>query len=136
MNAERLLKLADGLERVPRKAFDFNRFVSRRSLRPSPKKNTFDCGFVGCAIGWTPVIFPRSGFKIKNAQPCYEDRTGFAAICRFFGLDLREAGNLFVPDPIKGEDSMTPKQVAKRIRKFVREKRKEEIERGSRRDGN
>ena len=87
----------------------------------SPKK-TFDCGFKGCAIGWAPVFFPRSGFRMVDFIPYYKGRTDTDAIEDFFDIDYDGATDLFVlPHSYKnGVPHTTPKMVARAIRKFVK----------------
>ena len=123
MNVKRLLKLADGLEKVPKEVFDYDRWVSITSKLSSPKKTTFDCGFKGCAIGWAPVFFPKSGFKIVNFVPYYKGETDVDAIQDFFDITYEEVYDLFVfPHSYKNEvPHTTPKMVARAIRKFVKE---------------
>ena len=50
----RLNKLADFLQKLPRTHFDFSRVCDL--IKPS---KTNQCGTVGCAMGWTPTVFPR-----------------------------------------------------------------------------
>lgn len=63
MNADRLNKLADFLDTLNEQQFNFE-IVAKRVC----KSDTITCGTVGCAIGFTPHVFPE---LVK-----YEDREG------------------------------------------------------------
>lgn len=116
----RLLKLADFLDKLPRKSFNFAKFAEQT-----------DCGTVACALGWCPVLFKRLGVKYFQIGPMtnvstvsikkgYDERFGFAVGEVLFGLTRHQSYLLF--DPISsglGQDA-TPKQVAKRIRTFIK----------------
>lgn len=122
INAERLLKLADYLETVPRDHFNMSKWSEDK---PS------GCGFSGCAIGWAAhgKLFP--GLSLvrvrkpvtQNFHPRYVKRgrvrgtTGFRGVGVCFSISAWQASRLFTEDRI----SKTPKQVAKRIRQFVRD---------------
>jgi hypothetical protein len=111
MNAERLLKLADFLETVPPHSFDMKEWI------------TFtECGFAGCAIGWTPKAIPGEGFILKHHMadeyyPYYNGKERWRAVEEFFELEELEAEHLFMNS--KYEESPTPNEVAARIREFV-----------------
>lgn len=53
MNITRLNKLADYLDTLNIEQFNFD-FVAKKV----DKTDTITCGTVGCAIGFTPVVFP------------------------------------------------------------------------------
>lgn len=140
----RLLKLADFLEKLPRKKFNFNAVV----LGDDRPNKTLSCGSQACAIGWCPVVFPRLSEYYNGKHPAWRNRTIFVrskkdpAIEDFegvgqelFGLTYQESCALFDPGyggynarPDLGlkqtKADSTPKAVAKNIRLFV--KRKEE----------
>jgi len=118
---KRLLKLCDFLEQLPRKDFDFGLVAEHKS-----------CGTVGCAIGWTPEVFPR---LVRWTRPRHnlmnvalKDRrvSGYVRVARsLFGLTYRDAHSLFTPHSyVVALDQLpyraTPKQVARRIRKFLK----------------
>ncbi len=133
-NKERLLKLADFLEtRAKPSRFDIsviaiaNEDVSEAELiRP---KEGF-CGTAACAIGHCPVAFPHvfkysryaGSILVVNKNTIQED---FEAVEDYFGIDDYESDLLFGPyaydEEIRkaGVRTVTPKRVAKRIRKFV-----------------
>jgi hypothetical protein len=119
----RLLKLADFLEtKVPRKQFNMDVWKFEDA-----------CGTVGCALGWGCSIpsFRKAGLKLVwdsehiSAHVKYGDeRIGEDAAEDFFHIELKEAEDLFLDLYGDKSPNETPKQVAKRIRKFVKEKQK------------
>jgi hypothetical protein len=121
--AKRLLKLADFLEDIPRKHFDMGQYASK-----DPNgKGKFKCGTTACALGWATQIpaFRKLGFKMNSkGHPVFADQDGNRFFCleageEFFAIDSYETSKLFSGDD---EAYATPKQVAKGIRKFVKEK--------------
>lgn len=137
MNSERLLKLASELERCSRgnvltipgdgKA-DFDlAVVAIGTIRGDKPYQEYRCGSACCAMGfagvhpwfqkrglrWSPV--PKNGSNTPfTINGCVAG--GFAnAGAKFFGIDFEDAANLFTV----GDNSETPKQYARRIRKFV-----------------
>lgn len=127
----RLLKLADFLDNLPRKKFFFGDVV-----------NEFDeknhCGSVCCAVGWCPTVFPRhwkwTGDTFDDYYVGLKESTTFwdEDAAEFFGIDINEACGLFYPGSTRPwarntmlADEATPKQVAKSIRQFVKWKEKE-----------
>lgn len=145
VHKKRLLKLADFLDKLPRKKFNFTEVVSGKE---TPNK-TLTCGSQACAIGWCPVVFPRlteyhatlgwpitssflvvkmKGWNFSGGSISSIEQVGRA----LFGLSSPEAYALFVPSrgewqcvearrlglkPLGGE--ATPKQVAWNMRKLV-----------------
>ncbi len=117
----RLLKLADYLDTVRPEDFDMG-FWAKRSNREA------ECATTACAFGWAPNIWPRFLCLVEPYRSFSRRRgsvlhiaTGlrdFEAAQEFFGLSGGEACNLFDPPP--GFEKETPKQVASRLRKFVR----------------
>lgn len=132
----RLLKLADFLDKLPRKKFDYSTVVNGTDI---PRK-TLDCGSMSCAIGWCPVVFPKlvrydKGFFGKNLVRPIGGPGDFMASSRaLFGLGVEETSGLFQPrdQHLIGEKNLpnaaTPKQVAKLIRRFVARKLKEKAQ--------
>ena len=113
MRTGRLLKLATFLEILPREKFNFNCVIKRK-----PGK---ECGSVGCAIGWTPEVFPR---LVKWNDPKL-NMAGYKELAtELFDICYDNATYLFAPgDPCVGQlpVTATPKMVAKHIRKFVKD---------------
>lgn len=129
---KRMLKLAAFLRELPRKQFKFSEIVKK-----GPK-----CGTVGCAMGWTPVLFPhlvkaeleedledgtkRFDVKTKNSY-------GYTNVAREI-FDIQDEGDLVFDDEggayelftpghtvcgIYLDYRATPKQVARRLEKYV-----------------
>lgn len=131
-HAKRLLKLADHLDTLPRKEFDFGTWSQVQS-----------CGTTACALGHacTMPAFRRLGAKLvldwvesedsKFLRPTLsgqEDEAGVYEVSNtLFGLNYDEVERLFYPGNAfhgysgLGENA-TPKQVARHIRKFVKER--------------
>lgn len=132
MNKERLLTLANFLETVPELAFNMRKWEASPATKPEGSTQG-ECGFAGCAIGWaahaqlypglTLVSWP--GYEYLEAVvPSFEGELNWLAIDRLFGFapvdhDAREneGERLFLRRSYLSDP--TPKQVAKRIRKFV-----------------
>lgn len=125
INAKRLLKLADYLETVPRKAFNIESWMSRSANKPEGK-NPGECGFAGCAVGWAAHAKLFRGFRMNGGFPIYKDTFSWPAVGVVFGLGLcsplpsDDAAHLFSSYTYP-QGKATPKQVAIRIRKFVRD---------------
>ena len=134
MYTKRLLKLADFLDTLPTKRFDFDQWAN------GPMN---ECDSVGCALGWSTTIptFKKLGFKLVEYNlggiltPEYKNETGPYAAAKLFGITNNEAYHLFVPYENlisfgtgkvirKGlTANATAKQVAKHIRSFIEWKR-------------
>jgi hypothetical protein len=134
-----LLKLAEHLEngKLGHKKFHFNRWNVSKDFGGTPYK----CGYMGCAIGECPVLFPRQwkfdwlGYPVlrTTSDPKTDcERAEYFVMptseaAAFFGLEDRgEVEALFLPEKYRPwapkkelQDSTTKKQVAKSIRKFV-----------------
>ncbi len=139
--AKRLLKLADFLEALPRKRFNFASYVGDDWAG----KQDLSCGTTACALGWAASMpeFRRLGLRFKGT-PAYDD-DGHAitadggvglvddeyadeeeASAIVFGLTDDQHAELFIPENEFGPSSnlpkeATPKQVAKNIRAKVKE---------------
>lgn len=139
MNKERLLKLAEELERCSRGhvltvpndgklSFDMNT-VMRKLEDHEPLYTTEfrGCGAAACAMGFAGLHpwFRKRGLKYNEATGAFgvEGLDYDEAATRFFDLpNTVAADNLFLPLVVDGAVvKETPKQVAKRIRKFVAE---------------
>lgn len=109
----RLMKLSNFLATLPPEKFNY------RSVSNS-------CGTVACAMGWTPVVFPKLiTFKYLKSQRGEWTGILFRA-AKMFNITRQEAQYLFNPwersNPLTG--GATPYQVAKHIAKFVEAKKK------------
>lgn len=130
MNAKRLLKLADFLNVLPKEKFNYGVVVMGDDL---PRK-TFDCGSVACAMGWTPVVFPRLAKYVKHengdveialctsryAQSYPEVAEELFDIPSHIAVGLFAAGNQHVVHEESLDFDASPKQVASLIRRFVK----------------
>lgn len=117
---QRLLKLAAFLEELPRKRFDYDQWVGF-SWKGNP---ALSCGTTACAMGWATTIpaFRRLGLRLSDDGYPINVRTGetfaVSVAADLFGVDDSDAHFLFVPASFK-ERRATPKQVARKIRRFV-----------------
>lgn len=121
MHEERLLKLAEMLEtKVERKAFDIYLYYE--------EAEEFKCGYAGCALGYAMMDpwFRRRGLvtdghsRAPGPMNNKTGSTGFQAAMEFFAINGDEVYELFSYSGYSIENP-TPKQVAKKIRKFVKE---------------
>lgn len=125
---DRLLKLANFLETLHPKKFDLSVFVIEPASKISKEYATNKvkpCGTAACAIGWCPVVFPRSCYYNTNDDIVLKKNPkfsnfGFAEI--FFNLTENESRRLFSSCEYYNFNNITPKRVAKRIRKLVKDK--------------
>ena len=101
MNKERLLKLADFLQELPKDKFDFTSVVEEYD-----REN--ECGTLCCAIGWTPAVFPDlvkwlvPRNRLIRAVEIADDRghavTGYVAVAsELFTIPQTHARVLFTP---------------------------------------
>lgn len=121
----RLKKLIAFLRELPRRKFDFTQEVSKT------KSNGHTCATVACAIGWTPVVFPRyvkwkfsddeyhwfSGFMLRGELADY-----FDVAYELFGVpymhDIFYPGNQRNAGVRECGYNATPKQVAKMLEEY------------------
>lgn len=129
-HVQRLLKLADFLDTLPREKFDFSVItcVDGLPLLDALKAGKKRCGTVACAVGWMPAVFPRA-FKWTDCgavlpRSSQADGMNLDAAGRFFGLDYADTVGLFSPEDSGLGYSATPKQVARHIRRFVTAKQR------------
>ncbi len=139
VRVDRLRKLADFLDKLPRSHFNFG--TVRDAVGESPENQ---CGTVGCAIGWCPDALPgtcrvvRSEFggelgrmdvvaKGHRQVGVWSDRMQHAVTgAALFGISEDHAYMLFTPDepsPANQRSELgrhaSPKAVAKRIRTYA-----------------
>ena len=136
MNEKRLLKLADHLETIKRKG---KSIFHNDKDSPVTVMNKGECGFnmdtwfdwdyegcgtTACALGHACSIpsFRKAGLRMRSDPvdenyyyPDFNGMEGLEAASEFFDIDFEGACSLFYS---RGPE--TPKQVAKRIRKFVK----------------
>lgn len=140
----RLLKLADFLDKLPRKRFDYSHWAGK----DWGGKSDLSCGTTACALGWATTIpsLRKAGLRLAVniifgvPAVCLKRHldnrywvsldTSAEAAREVFGLDYKEFETLFVPRQCEDDDftpnplvsNATPKQVANHIRKFVAKK--------------
>lgn len=130
-------KLANFLSKLPKKHFDLEHVIllrnqgNKEDLEEIGK--TFEakqCGSVGCAMGWTPSVFPKDfswhidtweedGEQYHEAELVdvdgnHEEYDDMAM--DFFGITRKEAYYLFNPEYYK---DTSKEQVVKRMKKFA-----------------
>lgn len=123
MNTQRLQKLADFLRKLPPERFHFGKVVIHET----------SCGTIGCAMGWTPAVFPElvEWSKGKGTYPLtycpnggpvdYDDLAS-----TIFDIDRDDAFCLFTPEHQNELDmddlpvNATPSQVADLIEEYIR----------------
>lgn len=139
----RLLKLADFLDALPRKRFNYEVWVGQ-DWQGAPD---LSCGTTACALGWAATMpeFRRLGLKLDRSDrdpasgfiaPWMSGGTvklptgevGEEAAAEVFGLTFDEACYLFDPStdlyyaesaPLSPDEHATAKRVARHIRQFV-----------------
>lgn len=148
----RLLKLAAFLMKLPKAKFDFASVIYQggKPMMEALKLGAHRCGTTACGIGWMPAVFPRD-LRWNNARHAdnvlfrkgFPTLTNFNVAEKYFGLTAGEAEFLFSPDAsyyvgceengISGayrksplDADATAKDLARHIRKFVKEKQKEQ----------
>lgn len=133
MNSSRLLEAADYLDTVPRQRFCMTTWADGdfcgKQDEPNHKKH--ECQTSACAMGWltTDPRFKRIGLKLgldnfRSKTPVLGRLKGIDAACKLFGINTSQAWWLFDandPDTEASRENETPKQVARRIRKFVKD---------------
>lgn len=122
----RLLKLASFLRTLPRKRFDYTTWVGE----DWQGAQDLSCGTTACALGWAATMpaFRRLGVRLKKrawggGQVALRGlhRGSIEVAMYIFALDHHEAHHLFTPEGKEG-DGTTPKQVAKKIERFVKQR--------------
>lgn len=114
-----LTELAEGLSRVPAEKFQM-KFWGIGCLDTSTEE--FNCGFVGCAIGWAPKLVKGWSLEVMKLPetgelvPDLNNRMGFEAISVYFDISVDDAYGLFSD----GKDD-SPTAVADRIKTYLGE---------------
>lgn len=138
----RLLKLADFLEKLPKEKFDYGVWAEDQTHSGKCDSRMTACGTAGCALGWACTIpsFRRLGVRLDvsttgncaypvtvngRGKPDY----GATEVAQLlFGLNPNEANYLFYEGTSSNYYLHSPKNVAKKIRKFAEKKNwKEDI---------
>jgi hypothetical protein len=120
----RLLKLADFLDKLPPRNFKIHNWVTGEKPPVSPT-----CKTAACAIGWAPVCFPRSGLTYEgcNTISVYfpDGSEGFEGAATFFGISYCDAKDLFSEDNYSVGARVSAKEVAARVRQLVADRTKD-----------
>ena len=138
MNKERLLAMADHLERGQLGTIQFNFAL----IQDGPKQPN-GCGTVGCALGEMPILFPNAvtwlhseapdDFRMKSLEDDSASHFAFGVARSVFDLEDMYTEALFAPTDddnksfsiikdfggVELTDNSTKEQVASNIRKFV-----------------
>lgn len=119
----RLLKLAALLRSLPRKRFDYSKWVGE----DWKGAQNLSCGTTACALGWATTIpsLRRVGLRMQqDSMGGYVVLDGinssdsWEAGAKVFSLSMEESEYLFTLD--SDEDKSTPKQAARKIENFVK----------------
>lgn len=122
----RLLKLAAFLRKLPRKRFDYCTWTGDNWKGAQD----LSCGTTACALGWAATMptFRRLGLYLNvygtpelpgaRGREWWES-PAIVAASRLFSITTNQAGMLFAPD--EDEEDATPKYVARKIERFVKE---------------
>lgn len=118
---ERLLLLADFLEKLSPERFDYRSWVGDDWFAGDDSS----CGTKGCAFGWAATMpeFRALGLRIDPARgiPSLKGMSVTHSGYELFGLNLDEFYELFMPgsvqNPLVGKSS--PREVAQHIRDFI-----------------
>lgn len=132
---KRLLKLADFLDKLPKKRFLYEKWVGD----DWKGKKDLSCGTTACALGWATTIplFQKLGIHLgpwfngqqlinaplmKGKEKSSPEEVGW----EIFGLSAWDYSFVFIPNRenldygfSSPDEDATPKQVATHIRKFV-----------------
>ena len=122
MRKDRILKLAEFVEKLPRRKLDM-RVVG--VLNGGKKLDPVRCRSAACAMGWATVVFPRD-FQFHNddlkghitpkwRRPRSDDDS-IVVISQFMGIPRSDAQVLF---GIGKPGYRTPRQVAAGLRKYA-----------------
>lgn len=128
----RMLRLARFLDNLPEDKFNIMFFLEEHVKKPPTRKDVEDhvCKTVACAIGWSPVVFPKL-LKYKPDRGNSFDiilrdkpkRTNFDAIETVLNLTKSESTSLFAYSGY-AYTRPTTTDVANKLRKFVKDKAK------------
>ena len=124
IRADRLEKLAAFLDTLPKEKFDFDTVWE-----------SGDCGSVGCAIGWTPVVFPDLVRRLHpHSRYFYAGKYGkterdYDELAMWlFSMPAVDSHALFTPGFASDakapgcrrlNSQASPKAVAKNIRRYI-----------------
>jgi hypothetical protein len=124
MKKTELLMLADFIEAIPDEGWDFNIWAERPK---GTNINLGECGTVGCALGYTAILFPNSFFLHWRTYGDYDrasvrDYRGEAnlyAASLFFEISQEKVARIFTMDGYHDVEHASQKMVAENIREIV-----------------
>ena len=115
MRIERLRKLAEVLSDPKHETPDVRKFDMYHWIAP------LECGYAACALGSAALHpwFRRRGLKILDGEvPAYRGRIAIEAAMKFFGITVREADRLFIPENYDMDVIRRP-SVIKRVNEVI-----------------
>lgn len=125
MNIDRLLKLADHLDKIyktrktRKRKFDISSWFNRRVSRQGGT-----CGTSACALGEACLLpsFRKQGLRLDGEHPYFDGNYNFRAGMVFFDLTELESSHLFSGGEYDmPQGKINAKHVATRIRETVAE---------------
>lgn len=139
IHKDRLQKLANFLRTVKVSKFDLSDIVDidyhwsdgkaklNKQINSLKEPETPACGATACAVGYMPVVFPRSleyevdGYGFANIAPKDKKyyKGGWSYAQEFLGLDNITMDYLFQPTSYH-KDHRGPKSVARRIEQLIK----------------
>lgn len=127
MNKERLLQVADAIERGGIEGLGFNmayHYLTLSEARVGDKEaqdlSGHDCGTIGCIAGWTVAIFRKPNLLEMHTVEFEDEAASILELHRCIATELfrPEHGTGADPDLVPGWDA-TPAQAAMVIRHLV-----------------
>jgi len=129
MNKAKILKLAEFIERLPRRKLNMG-YIAR--LNGSKQMDPHECNSAACAMGWAPAVFPRE-LKWTRDVAIISRKTGLrdlSAIAQVLDITDVRTG-VSIDGTIQREDALylfssgrplyhTPKQVAAGLREYAK----------------
>jgi hypothetical protein len=134
---KRMLKLIDHLEEKPRGEFRYSAVVAPKDEEKYDEREylPWECPTVACVIGSCPLVFPHlmkyistkdSGWQLAWKDTGDMTHYDYAGM-ELFGLTFQHSVALFTPNKQHFigypnlDRNATPKQVAKMLRRYVKE---------------
>src|SRR3954470_2535007 len=124
MREDRLMILADFLDTLPNKRFEYRHWTGG----DWGGKQDLSCGTTACAMGWACTIpsFRKEGLKLASGTarrlgigPIFLGRNNFNAAAAFFEISVPDATFLFNHIDSGLSAHAPAAQVAHHIRKFI-----------------
>lgn len=110
MNVERILQLADFIEKLPPERFDITLWIYAPRCLASYEELIQDCGTCACIGGWTQILF--------NAP--YESTLEYShSAFELLGLTEPEAERLFCPPDFHDSSLYPQDRVVRTLRRLA-----------------